>query len=496
MSEPGQTSRAARIPGRRFIAGAGLSADRVLDTAQGQVFRVMWLFLPEPDIARNLWFQHLLASRFLTEAAQQALVFGSAVSVAREGGSALEVALVGVAAILPPALLGMYGGAVAHTLPVRIALAGAYTGQALLCLLIPTVFGTGLGAVVVLLLLVNTLAQVSAPTEASVLPLVASEEEMASAASLINLAAAAGSAFGIAFLAPLMVKAFGVEQMFYAAGFVLFLSASRVFDLPVGDKAWKLRFQPPPARIRAMVRWLVRHPAVLTMIVVSVLAGTVNVVLVTLAPEYVAEVLDTDPADTAYIFAPTAIGTVTALLAAPALIRRWGERTVAIVGLAVSAAVLFLLGDIGAVADVIDAVNPFGVPDRMGLDLSPNLRATALLAVPIAFGVALTATSVQTYINRRVPLTLQGRTFAAQSSLRNATAIIALLTLGGAASRFGVETVLLVSPLLLLALGYAMIALSFRFSGLAPHSTLRVMESFWEKPVPSSGGNVDEKKLR
>jgi MFS family permease len=486
MSESRPSSRFTSIPGTRFLRGAGLSADRVLDTAQGRVFRLLWFFLPEPDIARNLWFQHLLVSRFLTEAAQQALVFGSAVSVAREGGSALQVALVGVAAILPPALLGMYGGAVAQTLPVRIALAGAYTGQALLCLLIPSVFGTGLAAVVVLLLLVNTLAQVSAPTESSTLPLVANEEEMATAASLINLAAAAGSAFGIAILAPVMVKAFGVGQMFYAAGFVLFLSASRVFDLPVGDRAWKLKFQPPPARIRAMVRWLVRHPAVLTMIVVSVLAGTVNIVLVTLAPEYVSEVLETDPADTAYIFAPTAIGTVTALLVAPAAIKRWGERVVAIVGLAIAALVLFLLGDIGAVANVVDTVNPFSIPDRFGLDLSPELRATALLAVPIAFGVAITATSVQTYINRRVPLTLQGRTFAAQSSLRNGTAIVPLIVLGAAASEFGVETMLLISPLLLLALGYGLIALSFRFAGIAPHSTLRVMESFWEEP---SGAN-------
>ena len=482
MAEPRKPA-ADRIPGRRFIAGAGLNADRVLDTAQGQVFRLLWLFLPEPEIARSLWFQHLLASRFLTEAAQQTLVFGSAVAVAREGGSAFQVALVGVAAILPPALIGMYGGAVAQTLPVRIALAGAYAGQALLCVVIPGAFGTGLSAVVVLLLLVNTLAQVSAPTESSVLPLVANEEEMASAASLINLAAAAGSAFGIAFLAPVMVKAFGVEQMFYAAGFVLFLSATRVFDLPVGDKAWKLRFQPPPARIRAMLRWVVRHPAILTMIVVSVLAGTVNIVLVTLAPQYVAEVLNTDPADTAYVFAPTALGTVTALLVAPAAIRRWGERTTATVGLAFSAVTLFLLGDISRVADTIDFINPAGIPDRLGLDLSPELRATAFLAIPIAFGVALTATSVQTYINRRVPLTLQGRTFAMQSSLRNGTAVIPLIVLGGAAAEFGVETVLLVSPLMLLVLGYSLIAASFRFSGVAPHSTLRVMESFWEEPV-------------
>jgi hypothetical protein len=102
--------------------------------------------------------------------------------------------------------------------------------------------------------------------------------------------------------------------------------------------------------------------------------------------------------------------------------------------------------------------------------------------MPLAFGVSLTATSVQTYINRRVPIAYQGRTFAMQSALRNGSAIFPLLLLGGAAAQFGVESVLLVSPLLLLATGYGLLALSFRFAGLAPHSRLDVMESFWEEP--------------
>jgi hypothetical protein len=471
-----------RVPGRRFIAGAGLSADRVLDTAQGQVFRLLWLFLPEPAVARNLQFQHLLLSRFLSEAAQQALAFGSAVAVARSGGSALEVALVGVAALLPPALLGMYGGAIADSVPVRIALAGAYTGQALLCFLIPWVFGTELAAVLVLLLLVNALGQVSGPTESSVLPLVANDEELASGASLINLAAAAGGGFGIAFLAPVLVKAAGVEEMFYVAGGVLLLSASRVFDLPVGDRHWRLRLQPPQARVRGTLRWLARHPAVLTMLVVAVLAGTANIVLQTLAPRYVQEVLNTDAADTAYVFAPTAVGTVAALLLAPAIIRLRGERVASLIGLFFAGGTLFLLGDISTVASIVDPVNPVRIAELFGLHLSERLRTAALLAIPIAFGVSLTATSVQTYINRRVPIAYQGRTFAMQSTLRNGSAIIPLLALGAAASEFGVEPVLLVTPLFLLVSGYALVAASFRFSGLAPYSRLRVMESFWEEP--------------
>lgn len=468
--------------GRRLLANAGMGADRALDRAQGHVFRLLWLFVPEPAIARNLWFQHLLASRFLTDAAQQALAFGALVAVAREGGSAVEVALVGVAALLPPALLGMYGGAIADTLPVRVALAGAYAGQALLCLLVPWLFGTGLGTVLVLLFLVNALGQVSGPKESSALPLVANDAELASAASLINLSSAAGGAFGMALLAPVLVKAFGVGAVFYLSGALLLLAASRVFDLPVGDKAWKLRVTPPSVRLRPAVRWLVRHPAVGTMIVLSVLAGTVNIVLQTLAPRYVEEALDADAANTAYVFAPTAVGLVVALLSAPTIIKMRGERYAAIAGLAFAAVSLFLLGDVGDVGRVVDGVNPIRLVSVFGLELSEPLRTAGFVAMPLAFGVSLTATCVQTYINRRVPIAYQGRTFAMQSALRNGSAVFPLLLLGGAAAQFGVEPVLLISPLLLLATGYALLALSFRFAGLAPHSRLEVMESFWEEP--------------
>jgi hypothetical protein len=101
--------------------------------------------------------------------------------------------------------------------------------------------------------------------------------------------------------------------------------------------------------------------------------------------------------------------------------------------------------------------------------------------MPLAFGVSLTATSVQTYINRRVPVSYQGRTFAMQSWLKNGSAIIPLLLAGAAATQFGVEDVLLVSPLILLAVAYTLIFTSIRLAGLVPPSRLQVLESFWEE---------------
>ena len=474
-----------------IVSVAGYHADRVLDTAQGQVFRFLWLFLPEPSVARDVRFQHLMLSRVLSEAAQQSLTFGALVAVASRGGSALEVALIGVAALLPPALLGLYGGVVADRLPQKLALAGAYTGQAFLCFMAATFFDTAdLGVMFVLILAVNALGQVSAPTESSVLPLVASDEELASAAALINLAAAIGQGTATALLAPLIVKGFGVGPVIYLAGALLLLAASRVFDLPVGDRAWagwRVSLPPMRVRLRAAVRWLVAHPAVGTMIVFSVLAATVNTVLATLAPRYVEAVLGTDATNTAYVFAPSALGVGLALVFAPLVIGRVGERMAAIAALSLSAISLFLLGLVDEMCAVVDPANPMHVAELIGWEMNGLTRTAGLLAIPLSFGVSLAATSVQTYINRRVPIRYQGRTFALQGVLRNGAAIAPLLALSAGAGALGADTVLLISPLLLLLVAWGLVFASFRISGLRAPGRLEVLESFWDERESGRG---------
>src|SRR3990172_4788824 len=250
-------------------------------------------------------------------------------AVVRSGGSALDAALVGAAAVLPAALLGLYGGAVADALPKRVALALVYNLQAALCFLLPTVAGTELVPILFLIFAVNALGQVSGPTESAVLPFVASREQLASAASLVNLSSSAGTAFGTALLAPLLVRAFGVETVMYVAGALLLLAASRVFDLPTRQQRRRIDWIRPNLRVRATVEWLMRQPAVATMVVVGVVSGTANIVLQTLAPRYVQSALRVDAADAVYVFAPSAAGLVTALALAPWLMRLRGERVAA-----------------------------------------------------------------------------------------------------------------------------------------------------------------------
>jgi hypothetical protein len=472
--------------GRRLFGGAYRRADAFIDEGQRHAFRFFWFFLPETSVTKQVRFQAVFASRFFSDAGQQALAYGALIAVVRGGGSTIDAALLGISALIPPALLGIYGGTVADALPKRIALAGIYNLQAILCFAAPSVIGTDLLGMMALLFAVNTLGQVSGPSESSVIPLVASETQLASATAMLSLASTLGTAFGTALLAPILVRAFGVETVIYVAGGLLFFAASRVFDLPPheSEPSPKLgpRFLVRKVSVRSTLNWVAERPAVATMIFVAVIAGTAQIVIQTLAPRYVQTVLEVDPANAVYVFAPSALGLFLALLAMPHLIKKLGERPTALLGFSLLSTALVSFGVVGSLG-FIDAVNPLRLLSIADLGVNLRLRTAALLALPLGFGLSLTATSVQTYINRRVPLSHQGRTFAMQSSLKNGLAIVPLAGLGAASEVFGVENVLIASPLVLLALAVGLIQLSRYFGDHAPRGRLEELASYWEEPV-------------
>jgi len=468
--------------GQASVHRAYRRADRMLSRGEQRVFRFLWLFLPETSIARRPRFQYLLASTFFSDAGRDALRYGSLIAVVRQSDSAFPAALIGVASLIPPALFGLYGGIVSDALPKRAALAIVYALQAAICFVVPTVFGTDLQSMLFLVFAINLLGQVSGPSEQSIIPLVASEEELASANALQSLASNLGMAFGAAVFAPVLVRLFGVQAVLFIAGIFLLIATGRIVHVRTQQDQSKFRWQRPNVTAGAMLRWLIDQPAIATMIMVGVLAGVANVVLQTLAPQYVESVLGLDPANAVYVFAPSAIGLALALFAGPALIRWLGERSVALIGFFVATFVLVLLGLVRQdIAVFIDPINPLRLFTVPGVRMGAPLRTAIFLALPVGFAMSLTTTAVQTYINRRVPLAFQGRTFALQSTLKNASAIVPLLTLGAAASVFRVDTVLVASPFLLLALAFALVRLSVRFGGRAPTSHLDALQTFWEE---------------
>lgn len=452
-------------------AGFGIKRlDHAIDRGQARVFRLMWFMVPTGSIARNSSFQALLASRFLADLALQALLFGALIASAQEGGTALAAATIGVAFLVPGVLLGLFGGAVADALPKRFALIAAYLIMGGLCLALPFWLGFSFRGMLGVLFAVRVLHQVSQPSEASAVPLVATQEELASANSFLSLMSSVGEVVGKALLAPLIVTAWGIKPVVVVAGLLFWLSATRVIDFrieshaieepeilgPMGEPIEPVEeLDEGHPRMRSTgdaLRWLINEPAAFWMLALAAMASTTSVVLGVLGPQYVRDILELPPERTFYVFAPASIGLVVALVLAPLLIKIFKERFVAAIGFLLVAVGMAALGMIDDVANRFDEtvliINVPGVGERTEM--------AAFLSTFLGAGMTLAAAATQTYIGKYVPSEVHGRIFALLGAMKDGLAIPVLLSMGAVAGWIGVDNVLLLAPVVLIATSLAL----------------------------------------
>ena len=446
-------------------AGSGLRrVDDAIDRGQSRVFRVLWVLVPSGSIARNQNFQALLASRFLSDLALQALLFGVLIASVRSGGDALEAAIIGVAYLLPGVVLGLFGGAVADWLPKRFALVTAYLLMGVLSFSLPLVLGFELRGMIAVLFAVRVLHQVSQPSEASAVPLVATNDELASANSFLSLASSAGEVVGKALLAPFLVRAFDIEPVVYLAGGLFIFSATRAFRFKVEpgtngelEELEELDAEEvePAAPVRKTstrqaLRWLINEPAAFWMLMLAAMASTTGVVLGVLGPRYVFAVLDVPPENTFYVFAPASLGLIVALVLAPILINIFKERLVAALGFLLVAIGMVALGMIGTTTDALaDTVLIFDIPG-----VEEQVEMAAAISLLLGTGMTLAAAATMTYIGKYVPSEVHGRMFALLGAMKDGMSIPVLLMMGAVAGFVGVDKVLFVSPLVLLAIAF------------------------------------------
>ncbi len=442
--------------GPEFDQPAGRSFQRFDDAVsrgQDRLFRVLWFAVPPQSVARNLDFQALLASRFFADMALQAIYYAALIASAQAGDEALQAAVIGVAFLLPGVVLGPWGGAVADAMPKRLALIGAYLAMGVLALLIP--FGTGTGFVAMLLVIffVRILHQVSQPAEAAAAPMVASHAELASANSFMSLASSAGEVTGKALLAPAVVRFWGLRPITVIAGLMFMFSALRVVKFQP-DRERGARFDRRRIRragVGEALRWLLDEPGAFWMLLLAGMASTTNVVLGTLGPQYVKQVLEVDPAFTFYVFAPASLGVVAGLFVAPLTIRVFGERAVSVGGFTLMSAAMMAMGQVAWTSDL------FGWALFLPIPAPAEVEMASALSLVVGTGITIAAAATQTYIGKYVPVPIHGRVFAILGALKDGLAIPPLLILGGVAAVTGVGVVITLAPLALLvvALGVA-----------------------------------------
>lgn len=410
------------------------------------------------------------ASRAASKLAMAVVSYGSMVYLAEEGATQFQVSIVAASSYAAALFFGIQGGTLSDSLSKRIGLIFGYVAQALLCLLVPLFWGTDVGALMFIMFMASAINQIVTPSIKAATALVANPAELATVSATIAVVGSIASAIGSAFLAPVLIKVSGIEAVLVVAGVIYLFGAIRTFRLPAEETALNVReavqridWRPQALSLKWNAQWIVSERGVATMILAGAVVVAMYEAFNTLIPVYVRDVLDADPADAVYIFAPAGVGFLIGTFAAPRLMAWLGERRLAIISLNLMAGSMILFGLVKTVAPVLAPFSPLRLLGWLfGADISDEVLAASLIAVPANFGSTVSGASVQVYINRRVPLVRQGATFGLQEVQENGLTLVAVVGLGGIATIVGAELVFIFTPIVAVGAVLWMIRYSYR----------------------------------
>ena len=410
----------------------------------------------------------LSISRACSKAAMATLSYGVMVHLARIGATQIEIAVVSASSYLAAVLFGFQGGTAADSLSKRIAVAGGHGLLAAMCFLIPSLLGTGVGDLMLLMFLASMIMQIVSPGLKAATALVATPSELATASALVSVVGSVASGIGSAFIAPILIKVSGIDLVIYVAGALYLIGAIRALKLPSEERGSTLgslramNWKPQALSLGHTARMIVKYRPVATMILVGGIVAALFESFNTLVPLYVADVLDTDPANSVYIFAPAGIGLLIGTLYAPRLIRKFGERRLAFIALGFMTAGMVLLGLIDFVAPFLAPISPLRILELFGVELNDEVLAASLISIPLNFGSTASGASVMNFINRVVPVANQGATFGFQEVQENILTLVGVLLLGIVADVVGPQLVMVVAPVLIFVVVLWLLRYSFR----------------------------------
>jgi hypothetical protein len=121
-----------------------------------------------------------------------------------------------------------------------------------------------------------------------------------------------------------------------------------------------------------------------------------------------------------------------------------------------------MFGLIDSVAPFLAPISPLRLLEPFGISLNDKVLAASVIAIPMNFGSTASGAAVANFINRRVPLVRQGATFGLEESQENALILATVLAVGVAASFTGPQLVMLVAPIVVVAIVFALLSYSYR----------------------------------
>lgn len=419
------------------------------------------------------------------------------VYLATQGASQFQISLVASSTYLAALLFGLQGGSLADTLSKRVAILLGYIGQAAVCILVPILFGTDVLELMFIMFMSSALMQLISPSLKASVALVASPGQLATVSASVSVIGSTASAIGSSILAPVLIKHWSINVLLFVTGGIYLLGAVRTLAMPAEAKATKLRqavgevdWRPTALSMKSTANWIVNQRDVATMILMGGAVVALFEAFNTMIPVYIRDVLHADPVNAVYIFAPAGIGFAIGTALSPKLMYRFGERKLALIGAACLSISMIMFGTVEFFAPYLAPFSPLRLLGWLfDVQISDEVLAASLIAIPANFGSTAAGAAVVTYINRRVPLVSQGATFGLQSVQNNALTLVTIMVLGVISGIVGSQMVFIFSPFVVFGAVMWLIRYSYREvadQDITRHDALRTLveTSGDDTPIP------------
>jgi MFS transporter, DHA3 family, macrolide efflux protein len=184
------------------------------------------------SIFRNRNFTLLWIAQFISEMGGGITAIAAGLLVYRETGTAASVGLVMVATMAPTLLVGLIAGVFVDRVDRQYIMIGAQIIRGLLIVSLPTLVDYGVIWLYLVVFLSAAVQQFFDPAQASVLPEIATDEELAAANSMMTVSTVGSTTIGFA-VAGIIASRYEISWAFYFDAATFFLSAVLLWAMSV-----------------------------------------------------------------------------------------------------------------------------------------------------------------------------------------------------------------------------------------------------------------------
>jgi MFS family permease len=175
-------------------------------------------------VFRNRNFTLLWSAQLVSTIGDALMALAASILVYRATGSALSVGLMLIATAAPGIFVGLVAGVFVDRVDRKRIMLICEVARALLVATIPFLVGSNIAWLYVIVFMTSTIGQFFDPAQASVIPEVASDEELAAANSLMAISSFGATAVG--FAASGLLATFSIELAFYVDALTFLFSAA------------------------------------------------------------------------------------------------------------------------------------------------------------------------------------------------------------------------------------------------------------------------------